>query len=123
MSITIPVKVRWWKRYKAVVVIPPRGNDRKDLLKALAAEVGTYDLIELSGSEFYGKLKAVLWGEQVEFNVSLRLYVWPIKSLGTELLFLLVGSDCDFCVLSMLRAINQYTTVKGTLTLYIPHAT
>ena len=120
MSLTIPVKIRWWKRYKGVVIIPPRGVNRKDLLKALSAEVGTHDLVMLSGSEFYGKLKAILWGEPVEFNVALRLYVWPIKDLGTELLFLLVGSDCDLCVMSLLRAINQYATVRGSLTLYIP---
>jgi hypothetical protein len=123
MAITIPVRIKWWRRYKGVVIIPPRGDRRKELLKALFAGVGNHDMIELSGSEFYGKLKAVLWGEAVEFNVSLILYVWPIKDLGTELLFLLAGSDCDLCVMSMLRAINQYTTVKGTLTLYIPQAT
>jgi hypothetical protein len=119
MAITIPVKIRWWKRYKGVVIIPPRGDRRKDLLKAL----GNHDMVVLSGTTYYGKLRAVLWGETVEFNVSLILYAWPIKKLGTELLFLLVGSDCDFCVMNMLRAINQYTTVRGTLTLYIPHAT
>jgi len=119
MAITIPVKIRWWKRYRGVVIIPPRGDKRKDLLKAL----GNHDYIELSGSEFYGRLRAVLWGEAVEFNVSLILYAWPIKDLGTELLFLLVGSDCDLCVIGILRAINQYATVRGTLTLYIPQAT
>ena len=121
MNLSIPVRIRWWKRYRGVVIIPPRSDSRKDLLKALSAEVGNQDLVMLSGSEFYGRLKAVLWGVPVEFNVSVRLYVWPIKTLGTELLFLLVGSDCDFCVMSMLRAINQYATVRGTLTLYIPH--
>ena len=121
MSITIPVRIRWWKRYKGVVIIPPRGDRRKELLDALFTDPNKQDMIELSGTTFYGKLKAVLWGETVEFNVSLILYVWPIKDLGTELLFLLAGSDCDLCVMSMLRAINQYTTVRGTLTLYIPH--
>ena len=106
-----------------MVIIPPRSDKRKDLLKALAAEVGTHDMLELSGSEFHGKLRAILWGEPVEFNVALRLYVWPIKDLGTELLFLLIGSDCDFCVLRILRAIDQYATVRGSLTLYIPNAT
>ena len=104
-----------------MVIIPPRGGRRKELLSVLLA--GGNDMLELSGSEFYGKLRAVLWGEHVEFNVSLILYVWPIKNLGTELLFLLIGSDCDVCVMNMLRAINQYTTVRGTLTLYIPHTT
>jgi hypothetical protein len=122
-AITIPVKIRWWRRYKGVVIIPPRSDRRKDLLKTLSSEVGKQDMVELSGTTFYGKLKAVLWGEPVEFNVSLILYVWPIKKLGTELLFLLVGSDCDFCVMSVLRAINQYTTVRGTLTLYILRTT
>jgi len=121
MSLTIPVRIRWWRRYKGVVIIPPRGDRRKELLKALFADGD--DMLKLSGSEFYGKLRAILWGEHIEFNVSLILYVWPIKSLGTELLFLLVGSDCDLCVMNVLRAINQYTTVRGTLTLYIPHAT
>ncbi len=119
-AITIPVRIRWWRRYKGVVIIPPRGDRRKDLLKALLAGVGNHDYIELSGTTYYGKLRAILWGEAVEFNVSLILYVWSIKDLGTELLFLLVGSDCDLCVMSILRSINQYTTVRGTLTLYIP---
>ncbi len=123
MAITIPVRIKWWRRYKGVVIIPPRGDRRKELLKALFAGVGNHDMIELSGTTYYGKLKAVLWGEAVEFNVSLILYVWPIKKLGTELLFLLAGSDCDLCVMTMLRAINQYTTVRGTLTLYMPQAT
>ena len=119
-AITIPVKIRWWRRYKGVVIIPPRGGKRKDLLKALLAGDHDMNMIKLSGTTFYGKLRAVLWGEHVEFNVSLILYVWPIRNLGTELLFLLIGSDCDVCVMNMLRAINQYTTVRGTLTLYIP---
>jgi hypothetical protein len=118
-EITIPVRIRLWRRYKNIVIIPPRGIKRKELLKALSA--GDHDMIELSGSEFYGKLRAVLWGEAVEFNVSLRLFAWPIKTLGTELLFLLVGSDCESCIKNIIAAINQYTTVRGTLTLYIPH--
>jgi hypothetical protein len=120
-TVIVPVKVRWWRRYRGVVIIPPRGGRRKELLSVLLA--GGNDMLELSGSEFYGRLRAILWGEHVEFNVSLILYVWPIKNLGTELLFLLIGSDCDVCVMNMLRAINQYTTVRGTLTLYIPHTT
>jgi len=119
-EITIPVRIRWWKRYKNVVIIPPRGNERKELLKALSADS---DMLKLSGSTYYGKLKAILWGETTEFNVSLRLFAWPIKDLGTELLFLLVGSDCESCIKNIIAAINQYTTVRGTLTLYIPQAT
>jgi hypothetical protein len=119
-EITIPVRIRLWRRYKGIVIIPPRGNERKELLKALSADG---DMLKLSGSTFNGRLRAVLWGEAVEFNVSLRLFTWPIKNLGTELLFLLVGSDCEPCIKNIIAAINQYATVRGTLTLYIPHAT
>lgn len=119
-EITIPVRIRLWRRYKGIVIIPPRGGRRKELLKALSTDD---DMLKLSGSEFYGKLKAVMWGETVEFNVSLRLFAWPIKDLGMELLFLLVSSDCESCIKNIIAAINQYATVRGTLTLYIPHAT
>ena len=112
-----------WRRYKGIVIIPPRGNERKELLKALSTD-GNHDmLLKLSGSTFNGRLRAILWGETTEFNVSLRLFAWPIKNLGTELLFLLVGSDCESCIKNIIAAINQYATVRGTLTLYIPHAT
>jgi len=119
-EITIPVRIRLWRRYKGIVIIPPRGGRRKELLKALSTDD---DMFKLSGSTFNGRLRAILWGETVEFNVSLRLFAWPIKNLGTELLFLLVGSDCEVCIKNIIAAINQYTTVRGTLTLYIPQAT
>jgi len=90
-------------------------------MKALSTDGD--DMLKLSGTTYYGKLRAILWGETVEFNVSLRLFAWPIKTLGTELLFLLTGSDCESCIKNIIAAINQYTTVKGTLTLYIPQAT
>jgi len=120
-AITIPVRIRWWRRYKDIVIIPPRGNERKELLKALSVDGN--DMLKLSGSMLNGKLRAILWGETVEFNVTMRLFAWPIKNLGTELLFLLVSSDCDPCIKNIIAAINQYATVRGTLTLYIPHAT
>jgi len=120
-EITIPVRIRLWRRYKNIVIIPPRGNERKELLKVLSTDGD--DMLKLSGSTFNGRLRAILWGEAIEFNVSLRLFAWPIKDLGTELLFLLVGSDCESCVKNIIAAINQYATVRGTLTLYIPQAT
>jgi len=120
-EITIPVRIRLWRRYKGIVIIPPRGARRKELMKALSTDGD--DMLKLSGTTYYGKLRAILWGETVEFNVSLRLFAWPIKTLGTELLFLLTGSDCESCIKNIIAAINQYTTVKGTLTLYIPQAT
>jgi hypothetical protein len=108
MELEIPVKIRVWKRYRyRIVLIPPRGDIRQTLSRLN------------SGDEYYGVLRHWYYGEARSFKVGVKFYTWSWEG-GLNTVFVITDSDCKFCVDVLKNLINQYGTVNGVLTLYLP---
>ena len=112
-QIDIPVRVRWWKRYKKLVLIPPRKEIRKELLNELS-----------SGNEYYGVVRISKYGEYMTFKVGVKFYVWSWKNKenipGLNTIFVIEETDCRICVDDIVDLVNKQGGTKGFLTLYLP---
>ena len=124
VAIQTPVRARYWKKYKSIVLIPRREERRKELVREFQKALGVSSLAELSGTVLFGRLKVSIFGEQVEFEVVVKVYAWVMtvvgREAGLELFFVVVNDDCLECMMRVLRAINMFGGVKGSLTLTIP---
>jgi len=110
----MPVKVRWWRKYKSIVLVPPRKAElRKELDNTLA-----------SGNEYYGILSVVLFGERRNFKVGVKFYRWEWintrGSHGLNTIFVITETDCNYCVEYVMDYVGKYGTANGILTLYLP---
>jgi hypothetical protein len=113
-QVEIPVKMSIWRRYKGVVLVPPRKAElRRELDNTLS-----------SGGTYYGTLKAVLFGEPWQFKVGVKFYRWEWenrqKSRGLNTHFVITETDCKICIENIEEYINKYGNARGTLTLYLP---
>jgi hypothetical protein len=112
-QIEIPVRVRWWRKYKRLILIPPRGGIRKGLLNELS-----------SGNEYYGVVRISRYGEYMTFKVGVKFYVWSWKNKenipGLNTVFVIVDTDCHICVDDIVDLVNKQGDTKGILTLYLP---
>ena len=123
-QIQTQVRVRYWKKYKTIVLIPPREEKRKELAKELQKALGINDLSGLSGSVLFGVLSVSIAGEQVKFEVAVKVYTWLIvkggREAGLELVFVVVGDNCHECMARVWGAVNTFGGARGSLILYIP---
>ena len=113
-QVEIPVKMSIWRKYKGVVLIPPRKEElRKELDNTLS-----------SGGTYYGTLKAVLFGEPWVFKTTVKFYRWEWEnrqgSHGLNTIFVITESDCYICIENILEYVNTYGNANGILTLYLP---
>lgn len=113
-SLEIPVKVSIWRKYKGVVLIPPRKSElRKELDNTFS-----------SGGVYYGVLSAIMFGEKWTFKVGVKFYRWEWEnkrgSHGLNTFFVITESDCFTCVENVIEYVNEYGNANGTLTLYLP---
>jgi hypothetical protein len=112
-QVDIPVRVRWWKKYKRLVLIPPRRETRKELLNELS-----------SGNEYYGIVRISKYGEPVTFKVGVKFYVWSWENKekipGLNTIFVIVDTDCHVCIDDVTELVNQQGGTRGILTLYLP---
>jgi len=111
-SLEIPVKMSIWRRYKEVVLIPPR-KLRRELDNTFS-----------SGGVYYGVLRVIMFGESRQFKVGVKFYRWEWvnrqKSRGLNTHFVITETDCKICVEDIEKYINEYGNARGTLTLYLP---
>jgi hypothetical protein len=116
--------VRYWKKYKSIVLVPPREEKRKELIRKIQKALGVNDLSGLSGSTLFGVLNVSITGEQVKFEVAVKVYTWLIakggREAGLELVFVVVGDNCLECMMRVWNAVNMFGEEKGVLTLSIP---
>jgi len=112
-QVDIPVRVRWWRKYKRLVLIPPRRETRKELLNELS-----------SGNEYYGVVRISKYGEPMTFKVGVKFYVWSWKNKenipGLNTIFVIEETDCRICVDNIVDLVNKQGGTKGFLTLYLP---
>ena len=124
VTIQTPVRARYWKKYKTIVLIPRREERRKQLVSQLQTALHAKSLSELSGSILFGKLRVSVMGEPIEFEVATKVYTWIIAKAGgeagLELVFVIVGDNCLECMTRVLGMVNSFCEVKGILELSIP---
>ena len=113
-EIEVPIRVRYWRKYKSLVLIPPRRSElRKELDNTL-----------VSGGEYYGVIKVIMFGESRQFNVGVKFYRWEWEnrqgSRGLNTVFVVTESDCHFCMEDVMKYVMEYGTANGVLTLYLP---
>ena len=112
-QLEIPVRVRWWSKYGNLVLIPPRGGIRRELLSELS-----------SGSEYYGVVKVLRYGESMMFKVGVKFYTWAWQNKenvhGLNTIFVIVETDCHICIDDIVDLVNQQGGTRGVLTLYLP---
>jgi len=112
-QVEIPVKVSIWRKYKGVVLIPPRKAElRRELDNTFS-----------SGGVYYGVLEAIMFGERWTFKVGVKFYRWEWenrqKSRGLNTIFVITESDCHVCIENIMEYVNEYGNARGTLTLYL----
>jgi len=113
-SLEIPIKIRWWRRYRKLVLVPPRKVElRKELDNTFS-----------SGGVYYGVLSAIMFGERWSFKVGVKFYRWEWEnkqgSHGLNTFFVITDSDCRVCIDGVIEYINKYGNTRGLLTLYLP---
>ena len=112
-TVEIPVRVRWWRKYKRLVLIPPRKAELKQKL----------DVLNSSGV-YYGLCKVLMFGEWRSFKVGVKFYRWEWEnkqgSRGLNTIFVITETDCRICIEDVEEYINKYGDVRGFLTLYLP---
>jgi len=112
--VEIPVKVSWWKKYKGLVLYPPRDHELKKLL------ISKFN----SGGMYYGFLKVVMFGESLRFKVGVKFYTWNYvnnqKSHGLNTIFVVSEANCHVCIGDIMEYVNEYGNANGVLTLYLP---
>jgi len=108
------VKVSIWRKFKGLVLIPPRDHELK---RKLVERLN-------SGAMCYGVLKAIMYGEPWQFKVGVKFYMWEWenrqKSRGLNTVFVIIEADCRICVENVIEYINNYGNANGVLTLYLP---
>jgi len=113
-TMEIPVKISWWKKYKRLVLVPPRNAELRRKLDSMLN----------SGGVYYGLCKVLMFGEPWRFKVGVKFYRWEWensrKSRGLNTIFVITESDCNICIEDIEEYINKYGNARGTLTLYLP---
>jgi len=113
-QVEIPVKVSIWRKYKGVVLIPPRKAELRRELDSMFS----------SGGVYYGVLRVIMFGEPWTFKVGVKFYRWEWenrqKSRGLNTHFVITETDCKICIENIEEYINKYGNARGTLTLYLP---
>ncbi len=116
--------MRYWKNYESIVLIPPREEKRRELVRELQKALGVNDLSGVSGSVLPGVLSVSIFNKPVEFEVVVKVYAWIIirggRKAGLELFFIVMSDNCHECMARVWDAVNTFGEVKGSLTLYIP---
>ena len=111
-TMEIPVKISWWKKYKRLVLVPPRNAELRRKLDSMLN----------SGGVYYGLCKVLMFGEPWRFRVVVKFYRWEWEnkqgSHGLNTIFVITDSDCHTCIESIVEYINKYGNARGTLTLY-----
>jgi len=113
-TLKIPVKIRWWKKYKGLVLVPPRNHElKRKLMESFS-----------SGATCHGILRAVMFGESWTFKVNVKFYTWQYvnrqNSHGMNTIFVINETDCRVCIENIIEYLNTYGNVNGVLTLYLP---
>jgi len=113
-TMEIPVKISWWRKYKRLVLVPPRNAELKQKL----------DSMFNSGGVYYGLCRVLMFGEPWQFKVSVKFYKWEWEnkqgSHGLNTIFVITESECRICIEDIMEYIDRYGNVRGTLTLYLP---
>jgi len=113
-TMEIPIKIRWWERYKRLVLVPPRNAELRWKLDSMLN----------SGGVYYGTLRAIMYGEPWTFKVGVKFYRWEWEnkhgSHGLNTFFVITDSDCKICIEDVMEYVNKYDSVRGTLTLFLP---
>ena len=110
----IPIKISWWKKYKRLVLVPPRNAELRRKLDSMLN----------SGGVYYGLCKVLMFGEPWHFKVGVKFYRWEWenrqKSRGLNTFFVITESDCNICIEDIEEYVSKYGNARGTLTLYLP---
>jgi hypothetical protein len=112
-QIEIHVRVKWWKKYKRLVLIPPRSEVRKGLINELS-----------SANTYYGIVRISKYGEYMTFKVGVKFYTWAWQNKknipGLNTIFVIVETNCNICVDDIVDLVNHQGGTRGVLTLYLP---